>query len=202
VHGAALLEEGNTDVPTCSDCHENHDNTGPDDPGYVLFSPQICANCHANEELMSKYGINTDVFDTYVADFHGTTVTIFEQVAPDQETNKPVCIDCHGVHDIRSPDDAASSVMKENLITTCQRCHPDAKPDFDDSWLAHYRPDLENAPIVYLVNVFYAVVIPVTVGGMLFFIATDIFKTLAKKRKAKKSAAGKSTAEEGDSSDE
>ncbi|MEJ2487191.1 MAG: cytochrome c3 family protein [Anaerolineales bacterium] len=202
VHGAALLEEGNTDVPTCSDCHENHDNTGPDDPGYVLFSPQICARCHADEDLMAKYGINTEVFQTYVADFHGTTVTIFEKVAPDQETNKPVCIDCHGVHDIRSPDDAASSVMKENLITTCQRCHPDAKPDFDDSWLAHYRPDLDNAPIVYLVNVFYSVVIPVTVGGMLIFIATDIFRTLAKKRKAKKSAAAESAAEEGESSDE
>jgi len=185
VHGAALLEEENYDVPTCSDCHENHDNTGPDDPGYVLFSPQICADCHADEELMGQYGIRTDVFETYVADFHGTTVTIFEQVAPDQETNKPVCIDCHGVHDIRSPDDAASSVMKENLITTCQRCHPDANPDFDDSWLAHYSPDLEKAPIVYLVNVFYMVVIPVTVGGMLFFITTDIFKILAKKRKAK-----------------
>ncbi len=191
VHGAALLDEGNTDVPTCSTCHENHDNTGPDDPGYVLFSPQICANCHADEEFMGKYDIRTDVFDTYVADFHGTTVTIFERVSPDQETNKPVCIDCHGVHDIRSPEDAASTVMKENLITTCQRCHPDANPDFDDSWLAHYSPDLERAPIVYLVNVFYMVVIPVTVGGMLFFIATDIFRTLANKRNASKTGAKK-----------
>jgi len=202
VHGAALLEEDNYDVPTCSDCHENHDNTGPDDPGYVLFSPQICAECHADEELMAKYGIRTDVFETYVADFHGTTVTIFEQVAPDQETNKPVCFDCHGVHNIRSPEDETSSVMKANLIITCQRCHPDANPDFDDSWLAHYSPDLERAPIVYLVNVFYMVVIPATVGGMLFFITTDIFKTLAKKRKAKKSDAAKSTSGEGGSSDE
>lgn len=200
VHGAALLEEGITDVPTCSDCHENHANTGPDDPGYVLFSPQICADCHADEELMAKYDIRTDVFETYVADFHGTTVTIFEQVSPDQETNKPVCIDCHGVHDIRSPEDSSSTVIKENLITTCQRCHPDASPDFDDSWLAHYSPDLEKAPIVYLVNVFYMVVIPVTVGGMVFFISVDIFKTLSKKRKAKQTGAGKTAAEEGESS--
>jgi predicted CXXCH cytochrome family protein len=202
VHGAALLEEGNTDVPTCSDCHENHNNTGPDDPGYVLFSPEICADCHADEELMAKYEVRTDVFETYLADFHGTTVIIFEQVSPDQETNKPVCIDCHGVHDIRSPDDAASTVMKENLLDTCQRCHPDATTEFDDSWLAHYSPDLEKAPIVFLVSVFYQVVIPVTVGGMVFFITTDIFKTLAKKRKTKRAAAEKSAAGEGDSSDE
>jgi predicted CXXCH cytochrome family protein len=202
VHGAALLEEDNYDVPVCSDCHENHDNTGPDDPGYVLFSPQICADCHADEELMSKYDIRTDVFDTYVADFHGTTVAIFEKVSPDQETNKPVCIDCHGVHDILSPDDAASSVMKENLLTTCQRCHPDATIEFDDAWLAHYQPDLEKAPIVYLVNVFYWVVIPVTVGGMVFFIGTDIFKTILKTRRVKEPDDADNNAEEGGASDE
>ena len=202
VHGAALLEDDNYDVPVCSDCHENHNNTGPDDPGYVLFSPQICAKCHADEELMSKYDIRTDVFETYISDFHGTTVAIFEQVSPDQETNKPVCIDCHGVHDILSPDDAASTVMKENLLTTCQRCHPDATIEFDDAWLAHYQPDLEKAPIVYLVNVFYWVVIPVTVGGMVFFIGTDIFKTIFKTRQVKEPDDAENNAEEGGSSDE
>ena len=67
VHGAALLEEDNYDVPTCSNCHDNHSNTGPSDPGYVLFSPQLCATCHADEELMGKYGINTDVFEISTA---------------------------------------------------------------------------------------------------------------------------------------
>ena len=202
VHGAALLEEGNTDVPTCTDCHANHDNTGPGDPGYVLFSPEICARCHADKDLMSKYGINTDVFDTYVADFHGTTVRIFEQISPDQETNKPVCIDCHGVHDIRSPQDTASTVMKDNLLQTCQRCHPGATVEFDDSWLAHYTPDLNKHPIVYLVKVFYWVVIPVTVGGMVVFIATDVGKTLTTRFKKKKTTPEGSASEQGDSSDE
>jgi predicted CXXCH cytochrome family protein len=181
VHGAALLDEGITDVPVCVDCHENHDNTGPDDQGYVLFSPQICADCHADEELMSKYGINTDVFENYVADFHGTTVVIFENVAPDQETNKPVCIDCHGVHDILSPDDENSTVMKDNLLATCQRCHPDASSDFSDAWLGHYTPDLEKNTIVYLVNVFYWAVIPTTMVGLFVFIGTDAFATIKKK---------------------
>jgi predicted CXXCH cytochrome family protein len=202
VHGAALLEENNADVPTCSTCHENHDNSGPSDPGYILFSPQICADCHADEELMGKYDIRTDVFETYVADFHGSTVAIFEQIAPDQETNKPVCIDCHGVHDIRPSNDASSTIMKDNLLTTCQRCHPDATIEFDDSWLAHYSPDLERAPIVYLVNVFYWVVIPVTIGGMVFFIGTDIFKTVSKKHKSKKPDADDSASAEGESSNE
>jgi predicted CXXCH cytochrome family protein len=196
VHGDALFEENNSDVPVCTDCHENHANTGPDDVGYILFSPQLCAKCHADEELMAKYGINTDVFETYVADFHGTTVQIFEQVAPDQETNKPVCIDCHGVHDILSPDDSNSSVMKDNLLVTCQRCHPDATSDFSDAWLGHYPPDLEQNSLVYLVNVFYMVVIPTTLVGLFVFIGSDVFKSIKSK------AGRKAASEKGAPSDE
>ncbi len=53
---------------------------------------------------MDKYGISTQVLNTYVADFHGTTVTLFEKQSPDAQTNKPVCYDCHGVHDIAATD--------------------------------------------------------------------------------------------------
>ncbi|MBT3241411.1 MAG: hypothetical protein HON98_10980 [Chloroflexi bacterium] len=176
VHGEALLENFNPDVPTCVSCHENHNNTGPNDPGYTLFSPQICAECHNDEKLMGKYGINADVFDTYISDFHGSTVVIFEEIAPDQVTNKPVCSDCHGVHDILRHDDTDSSVMKDNIGVTCQRCHPGADLEFSDSWLSHYKPDLENNTSVYLVTIFYWIIIPGTIGGMLFFIFTQVYR--------------------------
>jgi len=182
VHGKALLNDDNFDVPTCTDCHENHDNTGPGDEGFVLFSPQICQNCHGDEALMSKYGIRSDVFETYVADFHGATVTIFEKIAPDQQTNKPVCIDCHGVHDIQAPDNKNSSVMKANLLDTCLRCHPDATANFSDAWLRHYIPDINHNPLVYMVNLFYYVIIPGTMGGIVLFIGTDIWRTIKAKR--------------------
>ena len=41
-----------------------------------------------------------EVLNTYVADFHGTTVVLFDKTFPDQPTNKPVCTDCHGFHDV------------------------------------------------------------------------------------------------------
>lgn len=184
VHGKALLEDFNPDVPTCVDCHGNHTNSGPATQGFHLFSPQICAKCHANEVLMSRYGINTDVFQTYTADFHGTTLAIFEKVAPDQETNKPACIDCHGVHNILSPKDAGSTVIKQNLLATCQRCHPEATPPFTDAWLSHYRPDLQHNPVVYLVNLFYKFFIPGTLGGMAVFVASDAWRRWVRRRKA------------------
>lgn len=132
---------------------------------------------------MEPYGISTDVLETYVADFHGTTVVLFEAIAPDQETNKPVCIDCHGVHDMRRVDDPESTVIKENLLVTCQKCHPDAEANFPTSWISHYRPSPEHAPLVYFVNLFYAIFIPTLLGGMAIFIATDVRKRVFGRKK-------------------
>jgi len=188
VHGAALFEEGNADVPTCTDCHGVHDVEGPAVPGFHLFSPQICADCHDDQELMDKYGISTDVFDTYVADFHGSTVVIFEELFPDQETNKPVCIDCHGVHNIASADNPDSQTFRANLLGTCQRCHPEATTNFPTSWLSHYQPTRENTPLVYYVNLFYRILIPLVIGAMLLWVIVDIFRKLAARRKEVASA--------------
>lgn len=186
VHGAALIGEGNPDVPTCIDCHGVHDIEGPSNSPFRLFSPQICARCHADEKLMAKYGISTDVLNTYVSDFHGTTVVIFEAIAPDQQTNKPVCIDCHGVHDILPPTNPNSTVMKTNLLKTCQKCHPDATANFPTAWMSHYEPSPLHSPLVYYVQLFYRILIPTVIGGMLVFVAADGGRRLLNKRKGRR----------------
>ncbi|NOY57125.1 MAG: cytochrome C [Actinobacteria bacterium] len=179
VHGEALTT-GNPDVPTCTDCHGVHDVKGPhDDSPFRLFSPQICADCHANKALMDKYGISTNVFSSYLSDFHGTTVVLFEKLAPGQDTNKPVCVDCHGVHDIKAPSDTDSSVYKKNLLGTCRRCHPDATANFPDAWLSHYAPSTTEAPLVYWVNMFYKILIPLVIGAMLLAVGLDVRRRLA-----------------------
>jgi hypothetical protein len=86
-----------------------------------------------------------------------------------------VCYDCHGVHDIRPVDDPENGI-KVNLLETCRQCHPDATANFSDAWTSHYQPSLEHNPLVYLVDTFYAIVIPLTVGGFAFLVATDIFR--------------------------
>ncbi len=183
IHGDALIEHDNTDVPTCTDCHGVHSVEGPSHSQFHLFSPTICEDCHADEELMGKYGISTDVFDTYVADFHGTTVMLFEDIAPDQETNSPVCIDCHGVHNILAAEEVDSTVYKENLLLTCQRCHPDATANFPDAWLRHYQPASDQAVLVWLVNWFYRLIIPGVVGGMLIWVTIDGIRHLQHRRR-------------------
>ena len=178
VHGEALAQNSNEDVPTCIDCHGVHNISDPTTNLWRVNSPLICAECHADEELMAKYGISTDVFETYVADFHGTTSILFDpsEEAEGEETfNEAVCYDCHGVHDIRRPDDPESGI-KENLVETCRKCHPDANESFSNAWTSHYIPSLEENTGVFLVQLFYRIVIPATVGGLGFLVATDIFR--------------------------
>jgi predicted CXXCH cytochrome family protein len=173
VHGMALNETSNPDVPVCTDCHGTHTQEDPTTAAFRLKSPQICGKCHADKALMRKYGISTEVFNTYVADFHGTTVELFERQSPDQATNKAVCTDCHGVHNIMPVTAADATVVKQNLLATCQKCHPDATANFPDSWVGHFIPSREYYPLVYYVNLFYKILIPTVIGGMLLFVLLD-----------------------------
>jgi predicted CXXCH cytochrome family protein len=182
VHGAALLARSNPDVPTCVDCHGVHGIPDPNTALFRLRSPQICAECHADDAMMAKYDISTDVFDTYVDDFHGTTVAIFEQTAPDQVPTEAVCYDCHGVHNILPVTDENSQVLKANLLVTCQQCHPDATENFPDAWMSHFRPSLDHYPLVYLVDLFYAIFIPLVLGGFLVFVVGDASRRLLNRR--------------------
>ncbi len=189
VHGAALTDLGNQDVPTCIDCHGVHNINDPTTSAFRVNSPQICAKCHTNPAIMDKYGISTDVLNTYVADFHGTTVTLFQKESPDQATNKPVCFDCHGVHDIKRVDDPVYGLqMKQNLLTTCQRCHPDAAANFPDAWMSHFIPSPQHYPIVYYVTLFYKYFIPAVLIPMAIFVLSDIVRRIIERRKGARRA--------------
>jgi hypothetical protein len=189
VHGSALIGTGNPDVPTCIDCHGVHNIANPTTSTFRNYSPLLCSKCHTNAAIMDKYGISTQVLNTYVADFHGTTVTLFEKISPDQATNKPVCFDCHGVHNIKRVDDPVYGLdMKQNLLKVCQRCHPNATANFPDAWMSHYIPSPSHDAIVYYVNLFYKFFIPTVIGGMLIFVLSDIFRRQLERRKGAKRA--------------
>ncbi len=178
VHGEALFA-GDENVPTCTDCHGVH---GIQHPTTALFrnrSPELCLECHGDNDLMEEYELSTYIEESYLSDFHGTTVSLFSQTAPNVATNKAVCYDCHGVHDILSTDDENSLVIQQNLLATCQQCHPGAtSEDFPNAWLGHFEPTLESHPLLFVVNTFYDLVIPLTLGGFALLIGTDIFRRL------------------------
>jgi hypothetical protein len=109
---------------------------------------------------------------------------MFEETYPDQPTNKPVCTDCHGVHDILQPDNPEAGIaFKRNLLGKCQQCHPDATTaSFTDSWLSHYEPSPQVFPLVFFVNLFYAIFIPAVLGGMILFVLTDVYRRFIARR--------------------
>lgn len=178
VHGKALLEQGNNDVPICTDCHHAHNNPNPLSASWHLQIPQLCAHCHANKQLMAKYGISTAVHTTYVSDFHGMTASLElgEKAQPRQFT--ATCTDCHGVHDIRQVDSAGMQQIKTHLVTVCRRCHPDASANFPSAWVGHYEPSLQHAPLVYAVKIFYAIFIPFVVGGLALQILLHLWRAV------------------------
>jgi predicted CXXCH cytochrome family protein len=180
-----LLETSNPDVPTCTGCHGTHTQEDPTTAAFRLKSPNICGGCHGNAALMQKYGISTEVFNTYVSDFHGTTVTLFERQHPDQPTNKAVCTDCHGIHNILAVTDVNATVVKENLLATCQRCHPDATADFPASWVGHFPPSRTNQPLVYFVNLFYKILVPAVIGAMVLFVGLDFVSRIMRRIRRK-----------------
>src|SRR5690554_5864678 len=105
VHGAALLEAENPDVPVCTDCHGVHAIQDPTAVAFRVETPELCAGCHADPELMSQYGLNSDVYSTYQLSWHGVDVTVYQARWPNLWHSSAVCTDCHGVHNILSSSD-------------------------------------------------------------------------------------------------
>jgi hypothetical protein len=181
IHGAALNAESNPDVPTCVECHGVHSVRGPRDSDFRNDSITICGDCHANQEMMDKYGVSTDVFKTYLADFHGRTVDLFRR-QDGNPSNKAVCFDCHGIHNIRSADDPLSTIYPENLQHTCEQCHTNASIRFPQAWLSHYLPTWDETPGLVVVNWVYRILVPLTIGGFLAYIGLDVSKRWRDKR--------------------
>jgi hypothetical protein len=179
VHGRALIETGNADVPVCTDCHRGHAIADPRTDSWLLQTPQLCGKCHTDPKVMARYGLSTAVLQTYLADFHGVSASLTKGHGHAGARLAALCIDCHGVHDIAKVSDPGSPVLKANLVKTCQKCHPGATESFPAAWLSHYEPSWEKAPLVYGVKVFYWIFIPFVIGGLVLQILLHLWRVVA-----------------------
>jgi predicted CXXCH cytochrome family protein len=176
VHGRASSQ--NADVPVCTDCHRSHDVAGPHSGQWQKQTPELCANCHSNKTLMDKYGLSSSVMTTYVADFHGMTASLQGSGSPRESSFVALCTDCHGVHDIMKADEPGSRVLKANLVKTCARCHEGASENFPAAWMSHYEPNWRTTPMVYGVQVFYNVLIPFMIGGLILQVLLHLWRVV------------------------
>ncbi len=106
VHYEALL--GEEEGATCTDCHEYHALYRANDPRSAIHDqrlPATCGRCHGTIQQL------------FEASIHGRSLAAGQMDAPD-------CADCHGEHEIRGPDDPASTVSPSRVSkTTCSWCH-------------------------------------------------------------------------------
>lgn len=83
--------------------------------------PELCGRCHSDGASMRKYNpsLRTDQLAQYKTSVHGKRLA-------QGDPKVAVCIDCHGVHDLRPASDTNSKVNPLNVAQTCSRCHSDA----------------------------------------------------------------------------
>jgi hypothetical protein len=177
VHGRALIDEDNQDVPVCTDCHGAHAIADPDAPEFHASEHTICARCHADAERMAPYGLNPQVVTTYLDDFHGASNKLIADGAGTPAKALATCSDCHGVHDIEPFDKSGGrAVVRQRVVSLCERCHEDVPETFADAWLSHYPASFATAPLVASVTWAYRVLIPVIMLGLVLHILLHLWR--------------------------
>lgn len=176
VHGAALQNGAGADVPVCTDCHGAHVIRDTSSASFRNNTPEMCAQCHSDATMMSRYDLSANVFKTYAQDFHGATVSLTKKQNGDSWTDKAVCSDCHGVHDIKSFKQEDPAQVRKDVAAACQKCHTDASTNFPDAWMGHYELSMEKTPLPFLVRSFYWVMIPFMLIGLLLHIVVDLWR--------------------------
>jgi len=182
IHGANA-EAGNTDVPVCTDCHSEHgirSHADPTSPTYTANISQTCSKCHGTEAIVGKYGIETEQVDSYDESFHGIAIKFGMRTVAN-------CASCHGVHDIRSPADPASSVHIDNIPRTCGKCHEGANANFARGKM-HVQPKNPDSGIIYYVASFFKWLTILTVCGLVAHILLDLVRQIRDRKTERKSS--------------
>ncbi|GBE29660.1 cytochrome c nitrite reductase pentaheme subunit [bacterium BMS3Bbin04] len=100
VHGVALLDRDNQGAPSCTGCHDNH---GTHNENVADFD-EACARCHSFEAAAFKTSKHQRIWDL---------------------TDVPVCITCHGNHDIGR---AGVHMIGTKEPAVCSKCHNAGDP--------------------------------------------------------------------------
>jgi hypothetical protein len=86
----------------------------------------LCASCHADPERMKAYQLPTDQYAKYYTSVHG------QRLLSSNDTRVAICVDCHGVHDVKKASDPTANVYPLNVPKLCASCHSD--PDLMKSY--------------------------------------------------------------------
>lgn len=179
IHWKAL-SQGDSNAPVCTDCHGEHNILKPVENDSTVSSTNIvqtCSRCHADERIMSKYGIQSEQVDTYKESFHGIASEF-------GYTTVAKCSSCHGFHNILPPDDSDSTVNSRNLAKTCgqSKCHPGATENFTKGRM-HVSANKKESGKIYWIKTAFTWLTIFVMAGLVGHIVLDMFNKIKEKRK-------------------
>jgi hypothetical protein len=102
VHARALYEKGDTQAPTCNDCHGSH---GAVPPG-VENVANVCGSCHGREATL----------------FRETQTKVKLDLTPCIR-----CVICHGNHAVKEP---SPEMLGVGPASTCTPCHGEGEKGY------------------------------------------------------------------------
>jgi cytochrome b subunit of formate dehydrogenase len=107
-------------APTCASCHGGHDILRVDDrhaPQHRLNSLFLCGDCHADHGSSEEGIASAERVSSYLDSTHARAIT---------EAGlrwAATCSDCHDAHAALKADNPDSWVHRENIPSTCGKCH-------------------------------------------------------------------------------
>jgi cytochrome b subunit of formate dehydrogenase len=121
LHGQAVAQ-GARLAPRCWDCHGAHDILPVNDPGSNVTKfniPFVCGRCHKEgTEVSRTYNIPQDsILSHYSFSIHG------EGLFQKGLIVAAVCTDCHTAHNVLPHTDPKSTISRDNVAKTCEKCH-------------------------------------------------------------------------------
>jgi cytochrome b subunit of formate dehydrogenase len=141
-HGQLALQKHDPRAPLCADCHDAHNILAPGTPAFRASVMYLCMRCHGGAEK------------TYLDSYHGKAFLL-------GDAKTAVCTGCHYGHKIEPQSNPSSTVSKQNVLATCQRCHPGATQKFA-SFRVHVNPDSpRSSPLIFSFWILYVMLISI-----------------------------------------
>ncbi|MBS1515040.1 MAG: cytochrome c3 family protein [Bacteroidetes bacterium] len=129
-HGKAFLE-GDNNAPSCTKCHGEHDISSvvSSEKFSKINTTDLCLSCHKGGKLTSDTKKDSD---SLASNYH---LSVHYVALKNGNTNSASCADCHGAHEMKPSDDAASKTNKKNIAATCGTadCHQKQAGQFTGS---------------------------------------------------------------------
>lgn len=149
IHGDTVMKREGDGAPTCATCHGAHGVEATQTEVFRQESHTRCRSCHGGRS------------ETYRDTYHGKAFVLGDPGAA-------TCIDCHGSHLVLPASNPESTVSEENIVATCQQCHPESNERFA-TYIVHDDPkNPDQSWLVFLAYVFYVLLMATvfTFGGV------------------------------------